>query len=53
MLMSDAARVVDIRLRMMAFGESIPAELLLMVSKKMNAMEEAKAIIARVATPCL
>lgn len=29
MLMSDAARVVDIRLRMMAFGESIPAELLL------------------------
>lgn len=52
MLMSDAARVVDIRLRMMAFGESIPAELLLMVSKKMNAMEEAKAIIARVATPC-
>ena len=38
MLMADAARVVDIRLRMMAFGESIPAELLLMVSKKMNAM---------------
>ena len=37
----------------LAFGESIPAELLLMVSKKMNAMEEAKAIIARVATPCL
>ncbi len=34
MLMSDAARVVDIRLRMMAFGESIPAELLLMVLRK-------------------
>jgi hypothetical protein len=29
MLMADAARVVDIRLRMMPFGESIPAELLL------------------------
>jgi hypothetical protein len=51
MLMADAARVVDIRLRMMAFGESIPAELLLMVSKKMNAMGEAKAIIARGGNP--
>ena len=46
-LMADAARVIEIRLRMMAFGTSTPAEIFLMVSEKMDAMEEAKAIIAR------
>jgi hypothetical protein len=46
-LMSDAARVIEIRLRMMAFGRGTPAEMFLMVSEKMNAMEEAQAIIAR------
>lgn len=46
-LMADAARVIEIRLIMMAFGQSTPTELFLMVSEKMSAMEEARAIIAR------
>ena len=52
-LMTDASRVIEIRLRMMAFGTSTPAEIFLMVSEKMNAMEEAKAIIARGGNPSL
>jgi hypothetical protein len=52
-LMADASRVIEIRLRMMALGTSTPAEMFLMVSEKMNAMEEAKAIIARGGNPSL
>ena len=52
-LMADAARVIEIRLRMMALGTSTPAEMFLMVAEKMNAMEEAKAIIARSGNPSL
>ena len=52
-LMADAARVIEIRLWMMALGTSTPAEMFLMVSEKMNAMEEAKAIIARGGNPAL
>ena len=52
-LMADAARVISIRLRMMAFGTSTPAEIVLMVSEKMDAIEEAKAIIARGGNPSL
>jgi hypothetical protein len=47
MLMADASRVIEIRLRMMALGQSSPGEMFLMVSEKMNAIEEARAIIAR------
>jgi hypothetical protein len=43
-LMMDAARVIEIRLRMMAFGKSTPDEMFLMVSEKMNAMGEVRAI---------
>ena len=46
-LMADASRVIEIRFRMMALGQSSPGEMFLMVSEKMNAMEEARAIIAR------
>ena len=46
-LMMDAARVIEIRLRMMALGQSTPNEMFLLVSEKMNALEEARAIIAR------
>lgn len=46
-LMMDAARVIEIRLRIMALGQSTPNEMFLMVSEKMNALEEARAIIAR------
>jgi hypothetical protein len=52
-LMADAARVIEIRLKMMAFGQSTPTELFLMVSEKMIAMEEARAIIARGGNPSL
>ena len=50
-LMAYAARVIEIRVRMMALGKSTPTEMLLMVSEKMNAMEEAKVIIARGGNP--
>jgi len=52
-LMADAAGVIEIRLRMMALGTSTPAEMLLMVSEKMNAMEEAKAIFVSGGNPSL
>ena len=52
-LMADAAKVIEMRIKMMALGESTPAELFLMVSEKMNAMEEAQAIIARGGNPSL
>ena len=52
-LMMNAARVIEIRLRMMAFGKSTPDELFLMMSEKMNAMAEAKAIIIRGGNPSL
>jgi hypothetical protein len=52
-LMEDASRVIEIRLRMMALGQSTPGEMFLMVSEKMNAMEEARAIIARGGNPSL
>ena len=52
-LMADASRVIEMRLRMMALGQSTPGEMLLMVSEKMNAMEEARAIIARGGNPSL
>ena len=52
-LMADAAKVIEMRIKMMALGESTPAELFLMVSEKMNAMEEAQAIVARGGNPSL
>ncbi len=50
-LMMDAARVIEIRLRMMAEGKSTPTEMLLMVTEKMNAMDEAQAIMMRGGSP--
>jgi hypothetical protein len=44
-LMMDAARVIEIRLRMMALGTSTPNEMALMVTEKMKAMEEAATIL--------
>jgi hypothetical protein len=46
-LMADAARVIELRLQMMAVGKSTPDEVLLMVSEKVDAMQEARAIIMR------
>lgn len=44
-LMMDAARVIELRLRMIALGTSTPNEMALMVTEKMNAMEEATTIL--------
>jgi hypothetical protein len=52
-LMMDAARVIEIRLRMMALGKSTPNEMVLMVTEKINAMEQAKAIMLRGGNPSL
>jgi hypothetical protein len=52
-LLMDAARVIEIRLRMMALGKSTPDEMLLMVTEKINAMEEANAILIRGGSPSL
>jgi hypothetical protein len=46
-LMADAARVIEIRVRMMALGQGSPGEMTLMVAEKVKAMQEARAIIAR------
>jgi hypothetical protein len=52
-LLMDAARVIEIRLRMMAFGKSTPNEIVLMVTEKMIAMEEANEILMRGGSPSL
>ena len=44
-LMMDAARVIEIRVRMMALGRSSPNEMVLMVTEKINAMEEAASLL--------
>lgn len=52
-LMADASRVIEMRLRMMALGKSTPDEMFLMVTEKINAMEQAKKIIIRGGDPSL
>jgi len=50
-LMMDAAQVIEMRLRMIALGKSTPNEMVLMVTEKLNAMEEAGAIMIRGGSP--
>jgi hypothetical protein len=52
-LMADAARVIEIRLRMMAYGKSTPDEMFLMITEKIEAMEQAKKIFIRGGDPAL
>jgi hypothetical protein len=52
-LMADAGRVIEIRLRMMALGKSTSDEMFLMVTEKIEAMEQAKKIIIRGGDPTL
>ena len=52
-LMMDAARVIEIRLRMLALGESTPDEMVLMVTEKLGAMQTATAIMMRGSRPSL
>lgn len=47
MLALEAARVVETRFQMLARGSCTTDELFLMVSEKLQAMEDAKAILAR------
>ena len=44
-LMADAARVIEIRLQMMALGAATPDEMFLMVIEKLEAMQHAKSIV--------
>ena len=52
-LMVDAARVVEIRLRMMTEGRSTTDEMLLMLTEKINAAGAASAIIVGGGSPAL
>jgi len=51
MLALDAAKVVEIRLRMMALGQSTPVEMFLMVMEKVEAIEDARKIIIQGGDP--
>jgi len=52
-LMAAVAQVVEIRLSMMALGRSTSDEILLMVTEKIEAMDEARTIIMRGGNPML
>jgi hypothetical protein len=51
--MVEAARVNEIRLRLMALGRSTLDEIFLMVTEKFNALEEAKSVTIRGDDPSL
>src|SRR5258705_2383964 len=46
-------RVIELRLQMIALGGSTPGEMLLMVTEKIDAMEQAKAIMISGGDPSL
>jgi hypothetical protein len=52
-LMADAMRVMEMRLQAMAFGRSTPEEMFLMVTEKVEALDQAKKIIIRGGDPSL
>ena len=52
-LMAEAARVIELRVQMIVFGRSTPSEMLLMVTEKIDAIEQAKAIIISGGDPSL
>ena len=52
-LMSEATRVIEMRLRMMALGKGTSDEIFLMITEKIEALEEAKAIIIHGGHPSL
>jgi sulfite exporter TauE/SafE len=53
MLAVDTARVMEMRLRMIAFGKGTPAEMFLMVTEKLDALEEANRILTLGGHPSL
>jgi hypothetical protein len=52
-LMVEAARVIEMRLQMIALGQGTSDEMFLMVTEKVDAMEQAKKIIVRGGDPSL
>lgn len=52
-LMADTVQVMEIRLRAMALGQSTTDEMFLMVTEKIDAMEQAKKILIRGGNPAL
>ena len=52
-LMAEAMRVIELRLRLMAFGRSTLDEISLMVTEKLDALEQAKSVIVRGGDPSL
>lgn len=52
-LTAEATRVIEMRLRMMALGRATTAEMFLMVTEKLAAIEDARVIIAQGGTPAL
>ena len=47
----DAAKVIEMRIRTMAVGQSTPSEMFLMVTEKLEAMENAKTILIKGGDP--
>jgi hypothetical protein len=52
-LMVEAARVIEMRLRLIALGRGTADEMFLMVTEKIKALEEAGVIILRGGNPSL
>ena len=51
--MVEATRVIELRLRLMALGRSTLDEISLMVTEKIDALEQAKSVIVRGGDPSL
>ena len=52
-LMVEATRVIELRLRLIVLGRSTPDEIFLMVTEKIDAIEQAKSVISRGGNPSL
>ena len=52
-LMAEATRVIELRLRLMALSRSTLDEISLMVTEKLDALEQAKSVIVRGGDPSL
>ena len=52
-LMMEATRVIGLRLRLIALGRSTSDEIILMVTEKIDALEQAKSVIIRGGDPSL
>jgi hypothetical protein len=53
MLMADAMQVVEMRIRLVALGRGTSDEMFLMVTEKIEAFDDARAILVRSGDPAL